>query len=669
MNRFRLLSVLLLVALAIGGGWLLTQSRGAAPEKVNVVLISIDTCRADRLSCYGYQRTTTPNIDAIAAEGVMFRNVISPAPNTLPAHCSMLTGTNPPYHGVHDNQNYRLPESNVTLAETLKEHGYTTGAFVSAFVLDSQFSLDQGFDTYDDNLTEGLSPGRKRNERRAEDANRAASLWLKKHAGDRFFLFMHYYEPHAPYTPPEPFASRFRNDLYAGEIAYVDHQIGELVNGLKRLKLYDQTLIMVTADHGEGLGQHGETWHSYFIYHSTAKVPLVVKLPGRRKSRTVDETVALIDIVPTVLSYLGIPVSSQVHGHDLSPYLSGKKRSMNERYIYSESLVPTKYGCAPLFGLETRELKYIQTSRPELYDLIDDPGETTNLVDTSPQLARAFRERLRGVIADQLRTQSDSASAVLDEDSVRRLESLGYVGGAVRETFEFGTRDEDPKDFLRIYERLLIATDLFHRRNYDGVKKVCDGILAIRADVRQAHEMLGRIIPLDELEERERHYSGLLKLFPASGEAHFGLGNVRVRQRRFDEAAAHFSEAVRLAVADEKKNDKLTSALGEIGRVSPHLFQARLHLADTFLSRRRPDEAIEKYYEALRLQPLAAAPEQFRLVKGNAYLRLGSLLHMKGRYAEAAETFQNALELMPDSVPARQLLEKARAAQAQATTP
>ncbi len=661
MNRFRAVFLLLLLGLMVGGGWLFTQSRARAPEMPNVVLISIDTCRADHLSCYGHQGNTTPNIDAIAAEGIVFENVISPAPNTLPAHCSLLTGTNPPYHGVHDNHNYRLSESNVTLAEILKGQGYTTGAFVSAFVLDSQFGLDQGFDTYDDDLQGVASPARVLNERRAEDANRAAGLWLEKHAGDRFFLFLHYYDPHSPYAPPEPFASTFKNDLYAGEIAYVDHQIGELVDKLKRLKLYDQTLIIVTADHGEGRGDHGETWHSYFIYHSTTKVPLIVKLPGRHKSSRVAEIVGLIDVVPTVLSYLGTPVPSQVSGQDLSPYFAGKKRSGKERYIYSESLTPTKYGCSPLFGLETGRSKYIQTSRPELYDLINDPGETTNILEKSPQQARVFQERLREVIAEQLRTQSDGGSLELDEKDIRRLESLGYVGGKVRETFEFETGNEDPKDFLGIFERIVIATDLFYRGNYDGVRKVCNEILAVRQDILEVHKMLGRVIPLDKLAERDSHYSRLLKIDPESAEAHFALGNVRARQRRFVEAASHFKEVVRIAAEEGEKDDNLASALARIGRVNPTLFQARLHLADTFLSRRKYDEAIAGYYEALKLRPLTMTPGQFRRIRGNAYLRLGDLLGVRGRHREAVKAYEDALELTPDFEPLKQRLEKARA--------
>ncbi len=658
--------VLLVVVVGVWG--LVTYLQRSAAEPLNVLLISIDTCRADHLSCYGYHRKTTPNIDAIAGEGVLFANVITPVTNTLPAHCSMLTGTNPPYHGVHDNYNYQLPDSNVTLAETLRNQGYVTGGFVSSFVLDSQFGLDQGFDTYDDDVDAGSRPAPVLSERRAEAVNRPAIKWLEEHAADRFFLFLHYYDPHAPYEPPQPFATEFSDDLYAGEIAYVDRQIGEVVAKLKHLGLYDSTLIVITADHGEGLGDHSEDSHGFFVYHSTTKVPLIVTAPNHRMARRIDEPVALIDIVPTILGHLGIPAPSGVYGHDLSGCLTGKAHP-KERHIYSESLVPTKYGCNPLFGVQTAREKYIESLRPELYDLVSDPGETVNIVKEQPQRVSSLRQRLRDLIAQQLRTQEDEATLALDDESVRRLGSLGYVGGPVRETFDFDSGDEDPKDFVRIFEKLMLMTGHFYSGNYQMVRTLCDEILALRPDVPAAHLYLGKITPENRLQKKAQHYSEALRLDPRSAEVHFELGNLRARQGMFDEAARHFREAKRLAAHEGEEDQHLRSAFARIGKVDPNLFNAQFHLADTLNVQRKVDEAIEAYREALRLEPLSMAPQELHNIKAIGHFRLGDLLYTKGMYDEAVESYREGLKLNPDSTPAQRALERALAAQGKQISP
>lgn len=327
---FRLFLLLLLLGLLGGVGWFFRRARPATRGTPNVILISIDTCRADHLSCYGDSRNTTPHMDAFAREGMLFTNVISPVPITLPAHSSMLTGTNPPYHGAHDNIAYQLAESNVTLAEALREHGYETAAFVASFVLDPRFGISQGFETYDAQFHSKPGVQRFLSQRPAGAVNRVVTTWLGEEPAQPFFLFVHYYDPHYPYTPPEPFASQFADDLYTGEIAYVDSCIGELLGTLGRLAPYDSALIIITGDHGEGLGDHSETRHGYFIYHTTTKVPLIVKFPERREPNRVDEVVGLVDIVPTILEYVGAPIPPEVRGESLCPYLVNKRRLEGE---------------------------------------------------------------------------------------------------------------------------------------------------------------------------------------------------------------------------------------------------------------------------------------------------------------------------------------------------
>ena len=338
-----------LIGLLVGGAvWFFLRDRLFEPQIKNVLLISIDTLRADYLSSYGFEPETTPHIDALAREGVLFKRVVSPVPQTLPAHSSMLTGTIPPYHGMHDNLGYQLSNSNVTLAEMLKDEGFTTGAIISSFVLDKKFNLSQGFDTYNDRFEEEhkilhLS------ERKGDEATRFATAWLEEHRKERFFLFLHYYDPHDGYDPPEPFASRFADDLYAGEVAFVDHCVGEVIRKIKDLKLFDSTLIVITSDHGEMLGEHGELTHQYFIYQSALRVPLIFKVPGRTEPREVESLVGLIDIVPTIAGLLGIDVPEQVQGEDLSPWLNGGNHPAEPRRFYAESVTPERYyDAAPL---------------------------------------------------------------------------------------------------------------------------------------------------------------------------------------------------------------------------------------------------------------------------------------------------------------------------------
>ncbi|MCY2926920.1 MAG: sulfatase [Planctomycetota bacterium] len=251
----------------------------------HVVLISIDTCRADHLGCYGFHRATTPSIDAVAKDAALFYRALTPVPMTTPAHSSMLTGAYPPTHGVRMNNGQRLGESSVTLATVLKQAGFRTAAFVGGFPLDAQFGLNQGFETYDCQFSRTSDRSKTVSERTADEVNRPALAWLEENAragdgGKGFFLFLHYFDPHAPYQPPKPYAADFADDLYSGEIAYVDHCIGQVMDRLRAMGLYDNTLVIITGDHGEGLGEHGEMAHAFYIYDSTLRVPLIIRSPG-----------------------------------------------------------------------------------------------------------------------------------------------------------------------------------------------------------------------------------------------------------------------------------------------------------------------------------------------------------------------------------------------------
>jgi arylsulfatase A-like enzyme len=306
------LSTVIIICL-IGIGFICLREDNLRQPK-NVVIISIDTCRADLLGCYGYPRNISPNIDKVAKDGILFENTFTPIATTLPAHSSMFTGTIPPYHGIHDNDGYVLDESAVTLAEMLKQNGFNTSAFVSAFVLDSQFGLDQGFDLYDDNFGKTHN-SMGINERLGGETNARALDWLDKNHKEKFFLFLHYFDPHFTYNAPPPFESNMRKAFkdfklqldqtqkeylelviqYAAEISYTDYCIGKVIEKLKSLDLYDSTLLIITADHGESLHEHGEKSHAYFAYQSTIAVPLVFKLPGGPKAMRITDNVGLAE--------------------------------------------------------------------------------------------------------------------------------------------------------------------------------------------------------------------------------------------------------------------------------------------------------------------------------------------------------------------------------------
>jgi len=567
--HFILPASLLVVIVAV---WLLRPSDVTAKDIRRILLISIDTCRPDYLSCYGYARKTTVHIDAVAEEGVLFRNAVTPVPLTLPGHSSMLTGTIPSYHGVHDNEGYKLGQSHVTLAEILRQNGFVTGAIISAFVMDSQFGLDQGFDSYNDEFEEEME-NNVISQRRGGEVSRFALDWLDRHRNEKFFLFLHYYDPHTRYEPPEPFASRYRDNLYAGEIAYTDYCIGQVIEKLKEFGLYDSTLIIITSDHGEMLGEHSELTHGYFIYQSAIKVPLIIKLPGQTKSREISHIVGLVDIVPTVCELLGLEVPGDIQGADLSGYFGGKQPPAADRHLYCESMYPTRYDGNSLLGVITERFKYIQTTRPELYDLLEDANETNNLVKHLPRQASILREHLREVLEQTVgRSKSDSRME-LDEESRRRLESLGYVTGAgLREDFEFDQSRDDPKDLIEFHiDHGEIATFILEEK-YEEAKAVCEKLLSERPGLGRIHKRLGEIaMEQKDIASAVTHFNKMVSLEPQNSEAHRDLAAALVLQGKTDEAVKYYERSLEIKPAQTIVLDNLARLYHRQGKVEQAL--------------------------------------------------------------------------------------------------
>ena len=649
-TKIRTFSILLLVVIIGIAAWFFL---GGGPSRVkirNVVLISIDTCRADYLGCYGYRRKITPNIDAVAKEGILFENVVVPIPLTLPSHSSMLTGTTPLYHGIHDNLDYQLGQSNLTLAEILKDNGFVTGAIISCFVLDSQFGLDQGFDTYNDQFEEEHYAGNI-SERIGGEASRFAVEWLEEHKNERFFFFLHYFDPHTDYEPPEPFASKFLFNPYAGEIAYTDYCISRVIKKLKDLGLYDSTLLIITGDHGEMLGEHGESEHGFFIYESAIKVPLIFKLPGRHKSKRIKEMVGLIDIVPTVCSLLGIQLPRQVQGKDISSCLFGKSFPDRQRHIYCESLYPTKYNANSLLGVVTERWKYIQTTRPELYDIAEDPQESNNLVTKHPQRARILQDRLKQILEEQFRKGPDS-ELELDEQSKRRLESLGYVASSVKEDFEFDQSKDDPKDLIDFHSSNGKVAYLIGQGKYAEAKELCEEMLIQRPEFLGGHINMAQIaMKQDDFAGAISHLYQALKLKPDRYEVHNNLGMAFARLDKFEEAVKYFKETLRLrpgkpmvlsnlgfALLKQGKLDEAIENYTKALEIDPQLAEGHYNLGVALEQQGKLDEAIKHYTESIRLEPN----------QSNVYRNLGSILAQQKKIEEAATNYRKSLDLDPN---------------------
>lgn len=418
---------------------------GQRPD--NVVIVTLDTTRADRLSAYGYMNATTPHLDRLAAEGVVFNQAQSVAPLTLPAHASLFTGLLPPAHGVRDNAGEALAANQTTLAEILRAHGFRTGAFVGSIVLEPKRGLAQGFDVYDSVASPGAGLPLERRQRRAEEVIDRATAWLSASAGERFLLWAHLYDPHRPYDPPEPFRSI--SDPYLGEIAYADSQLGRLVGALEARGLLDRTLLVVAGDHGESLGDHGERDHGIFVYESVVRVPLIVRAPGLRPAR-VAEVVRLTDILPTVLETLGIPEIQAVDGVSLSGLMRGTARNLGLE-AYAESLYPQRFGWSALHAIREERFKFIDAPRPELYDLERDPFEQRNIYDERPVLARALRERLTAIRARHSADPAPQATGVSAELR-ESLAALGYVASTPRPAIGGSDSLLDPKDCIAAAE-------------------------------------------------------------------------------------------------------------------------------------------------------------------------------------------------------------------------
>lgn len=568
-------SILLFATLALhapgagaGSTW---QEVEPAPAIEHVLVISLDTTRRDRLGFHG-GGSSTPRMDALARSGAVFESAFTPAPITLPAHATLFTGNYPPRHGVRDNAIFRLAPEATTLAELLAGAGWRTAGFVSAFVLDRAFGIAQGFEHYDDLFQSEIGGVLGEEERDARATTDAVLRWFASRPPATSFLFVHYFDPHHPYAAPEPFASAAAHP-YEAEIAFVDSELGRLLEGLGA-DFLARALVILTADHGESLGEHGEATHGVFVYQSTMAVPLVIAGPGIAPGQRIEGAVSLADVLPTVLELLGIPAPAEVEGRSLVPALRAE-RALEARPIYLESwLGHYSFGWAPLTALVLEGKKYVRAPRPELYALAEDPRERSNLLRASPELARQWAER-SAPLFERFEAQLAPAPTPLSPEERARLAALGYTSSEQRSP----PGGRDPKDGIHQLAILERAAKAQARGEHAVAAEIYEQYLAFDPTSRIGLERAGVALSNAGLcEAAVAHLERLLpdRLFP--GLPMFHLARCYAELGRTE-------RALELLALIRKENPKFSAA---------HLFFARYHEA---LGNER--EAAQAYRELL----------------------------------------------------------------------
>ncbi len=665
----------------------------------NVLLVSMDTVRHDRVHCYGRQQIDTPTLDRLARDGIRFSQAVTPVPMTLPGHASMLTGLDPQHHGARINGMFKLNEDVPTLATVLGQAGYRTGAVIAAFVLDRRYGLSRGFDHYDDDLSSGRSSysfGYR--ERPANLINEAAEAWLREPSDKPFFLFVHYFDPHWPYDAPEPFGSKYKDNFYGdydGEIAYTDHELGNLLGVLDAMGVRDKTLVVVTSDHGEGLEQHNEKTHSLLIYDTTLRVPLIISGPSPiPNGRLMTRQVGLIDLMPTILDLVGVSPPGSMDGVSLLNPLPAEPRSLYVETLASKFL----HGWAPLVGVRREDYKLIVAPRSELYDVRGDPNELRNLLSSQGGIARSLNAELRSLLGgDPELVGAVSANLTLDEEARRKLADLGYVQteSSTTTTSSQPRSLPDPKDMILAQRRIQQAQTMMSKGQYEealilikpyladhdqdglalqvaaeayrNVGKLDESVELYRKATKLRYEqasafagMASSLYLLGEPERAEAAAKEALSIDPLCTNATLVLGMIRGDQQRDDEAMRLFERVLdqgrgtydadayyciyRLH-ALRGRMDEARKALEKALSVSQHHRGAMQAMAKLASSDEGREDMIARLRQAVESKPTA-----------QLLLQLGRLESEHGEHAAAAETLAKALKLKRDSSEAHYFL-------------
>ncbi len=635
---------------------LLLSSACHRDDRPNVLLVTVDTLRADRLGCYGFGLAHTPAVDRLAAEGVRCTDATAPAPITLPAHCSIMTGLYPPAHGVRDNGNYALGPEAVTLAERLQAAGYRTGAFVSAAVLARRYGLDQGFAAYDDDLWAEDEPElfMIRDRPAARTAERALAWldgWRRSARREPFFLWVHFFDPHQPYETRSIDLVAITPTPYDAEVAEADRALGRLIDWLRDAGGLDDTLIVFTADHGESLGEHGEPTHGIFIYDATIRVPLVWRLPRAfPPGTTYGGPVRHIDIVPTVLALLGLPGADATQGHDLLSALAGRTPPPDLAQYAEARLAEEGFGMAPLFGVRHHGHKWIRAPRPELYDLRADPHERTNLSPGETATARPLEEQLEAIMVDSEARAVTALTRQMDRETEDMLRALGYLAPPEQRTEMAGM---DPKDGMALYAKLQRARQLAQADQWDRARPMLEElIVASPGNVTARNVLALGAVRRSDFAEAERQYLGSLAQQPRQHRVHGALGALALRRGDLDEAERRFREALAVAptyveamsnlgfIAATRGDDTQAGTWYEraiaLDPTYPHVTR---RLADLYYDRKDWPHALENYRRVL-----AVVPQHFE-----ALIQAGNTARFLRDEHTATTYYAEAARVRPDS--------------------
>ncbi|RPJ55653.1 MAG: hypothetical protein EHM23_25540 [Acidobacteria bacterium] len=680
MYRRRFIVLLALVVLCLTA---CSQKKSETSEKVsvrqaNVLLITLDTTRPDYLSCYGSKAAQTPNLDGLAARGARFTQAVVQVPLTLPSHACILTGTYPQTNGIRDNGGFQLDPNVATIADLVGKHGFETAAFVGAAILNRRYGLNRGFGTYADDMHETKRveklPGIMA-EIPAEEVSGRALDWLEAaenkgigQAGQKpFFLWLHYYDPHFPYDPPEPFRTRFRSNPYAGELAYTDAQIGRVLEWLRAKKIEDQTLIMVIGDHGESLGEHGEYTHGVFLYDSTVRVPLIIAGPGIPKGHKVDQQVRSIDLVPTVLDFLSISDHSRSQGESLLPlFTSG--HSVRTTYSYMETLYPrTSMAWSELRGVRAGDWKLIVAPKSELYQLASDPQEGRNVIDQHAAETDRLKKRVWEVAGDPKQIRPLQSSP-MDDQTRKELESLGYVNVSRKQEIRLDMSGPDPKDRVAVLQIMEKTAEMINTDQYAAAVPLLRPLLVSDPQNPMVYTRLGLCY------ERLGQYAKAIDVRHAAiekgadnSETHAELGELYVRVGRLDEAVAAMNRAAQMNPANLQNLTNLATAYLQLGRqadaerhihgiLAQNSKSAEGHnlLGLLEVSRGRGEQARANFEMAIQNDPNLA----------EAYLNLGLLAENTGNPGKAASCYEQFLQkASPDKH--REVIPKVREALAE----
>jgi arylsulfatase A-like enzyme/Tfp pilus assembly protein PilF len=667
----------------------------------NVLLISIDTLRADHLGSYGYAAAQTPALDALARRGLRFTQATTVAPLTLPAHSSLMTGTFPGYHGVRDNGGFYLSDDQVTLAETLRARGYRTGGFVAAFVLDSRWGINQGFDRYFDDFDLAkykVDAGLDAVQRPGREVVDKAIEWLDQDARHPFFAWVHLYEPHAPYDAPEAVRERFpptMSGAYDAEIATADQQVGRLLDHLAADRRLDNTIVVAVGDHGESLGEHAEEQHAFFVYDATVRIPLIMAGPGVT-ARVINDQVRIVDVMPTILDRLRVEIPRPVQGTSLLPLARGERLDL---VALSESWYPRHhYGWSELTAIRDGRYQFIAAPRRELYDTQTDPGETHNLAESNPSRADALDRALQGFVARTSAHRAPAAPRPVDPAVEERLRALGYVGASISPRALEDRPRGDPKDKIALYNLLKEAgLDSVEGRLDEGINKVRQA-LAADPEIVEAYTMLGNMHAKAKRQDQAiAAYQKALGLDPENQGTAFNLALAFKAAGRLDDADAGFQRVLALNSRDTKSEWQLADIWmqrGEFAKAEAALRHALTgkverpafltKLGECYIELKRYDEAERSLREALQARPdepmahydlglvheargeaaqamteyeaeLARNPKTYR-----AHFNLAKLLAERGRRPDAMRHFEQAVEANPDFGSGYLYLAKAR---------